>query len=189
MLNFFQKMLIGYVFIVFDINIGIDILVDAIGYFLIASALTNLNMIKGASVAKILAMIIGVLSILEMPIFEGFWTSSYTTFIYFYRVGYHVLILCYYYFIFEVCTHLLKGSHHEDYTKKVKNFILFTNLLVLLSNGMVLHTQAITALFGLLVIICAFASIIVYFVYFYKMKRYAESLEKENRAVVEPGSL
>lgn len=184
MLNFFQKMLIGYVFIILDINIGIDILLDVIGYCIVANGLAHLNTIKGANVAKTLAIILGLLSIFEMPIFSEFWTSSNVTFQYFYLVSYHSLILCYYYFIFEVCTHLLSGTNHEDYTKKVKNFMLFTNWLVLISNGIMLHRyESAVALFGLVLIICAFASIIVYIVYLYKMKRYAEYLEKH--AVVE----
>ena len=185
MLNFFNKMLIGYVLIIFDFNVGIDIIPDVIGYVMIAHALTKLKTVKGSRGAFIIAIILGLLSIFEMPIFSDIWTSHNEVLLYFYTLVYHSLVLCYYYFIFEVCTHLLKGSYREDYTKKVKNFILFTNWLILLSNGTVLHGQGgAVAVFSLILVICAVASIIVYFIYFYKMKRYAAFLEEEQKRIV-----
>lgn len=190
MVNFFQKMLIGYVFIILDFNVGIDIIPDVIGYIMITHALTNLKTVKGSKGAFTVAIILGAMSIFEMPIISDIWASNNEVLLYFYRVIYHSLVLCYYYFIFEVCTHLLKGSYREDYTKKVKNFILFTNWLILLSNGIMLHGQGgVVAVFSLILIICAFASIIVYFIYFYKMKRYAAFLEEEKRDIVEPALL
>ena len=185
MLNFFQKMLIGYVLIIFDINVGIDIVPDVIGYFIIAHALTNLKTVNGSKAAFTIAIILGLLSIFEMPIISDIWTTNNETLLYFYRVVYHSLVLCYYYFIFEVCTHLLKGSYREDYTKKVRNFMLFTNWLLLVSNGIVLHgSEGAVAVFSLILLICVAASIIVYFIYLYKMKRYAEYLEEEQKRTV-----
>lgn len=191
MLNFFNKMLIGYVLIIFDFNVGIDIIPDIIGYLMIAHALTKLKTVKGSRGAFTFAIILGLLSIFEMPIFSDIWASNNEVLLYFYTVVYHSLELCYYYFIFEVCTHLLKDTYHEDYTKKVRNFILFTNWLVLLSNGVVLYGQGgAVVIFSLILIICAIASIIVYFIYFYKMKRYAAFLEEEQMQTnVEPTPL
>ena len=70
MLNFFQKMLIGYVLIIFDFNVGIDIVPDVIVYFMIAHALTNLKTVKGSKGAFTVAIILGVMSMCLMVSFK-----------------------------------------------------------------------------------------------------------------------
>lgn len=179
MRNFFSKMLKGYVFIIIDINIGIDIIPDIIGYFIIASALAKLTTTKGANTARLLAIILGVVSIFDMQIFQSFWSSAPSQISFIFGVGMSLLILCFYYYIFAVSLHLLQQSPHMLYTKQVKYIMLGSTWLTAVFPAIVLHvSENDLMLFAVVLLVVAFISLIVFIVYLYKMKIYAEIEEQ-----------
>ncbi len=175
MRNFFSKMLKGLVFIFLDINIVIDLLPDIIGYFIIAGALAKLPTAKGANTARWLALILGILSIFEMPIFQGLSVGTESPMNLIVTAVFSLLLLCYYYYIFEVCLDLLKDSSHIRYTKKVKYVQLTSTWLVMITPAINLHlTENDNMAFYIIILVVAIIAFFTFVIYLYKMKMYAE---------------
>lgn len=177
--NFFSKLFWGFVLIFLDINIGIDLLPDIVGFFLIAGALAQLPTIKDAHTARTFALVLGVLSIMEMPIFQENVMTSNTTASLSINLGMGIVLLCYYYYIFEVCLELLKDSQHIQYTKKVKYIMLSSVWLTMIIPAVTPHVMENTAqpLF-ILVFIMVIIAFFTYVIYVWKMQKYAELEEK-----------
>lgn len=179
MRNFFSKMLKGLVFIFLDINIVIDFLPDIIGYFIIAGALAKLPTTKGANTARWLALILGILSIFEMPIFQELWMNGtwWVPLVFNLIIG--LLLLSYFYYIFKVCLDLLKNSPHVIYTKRMKYVLLTSTWLTLITPAANLHLteNGILALYTTVFVVSIIA-FFAYVIYLYKMKMYAEVEEK-----------
>ena len=175
MRNFFSKMLKGVVFIFLDINIVIDLLPDIIGYFIIAGALAKLPTAKGANTARWLALILGILSIFEMPIFQGLSVGTESPMNLIVTAVFSLLLLCYYYYIFEVCLDLLKDPPHIRYTKKVKYVQLTSTWLVMITPAINLHlTENDNMTFYIIILVFSIIAFFTFVIYLYKMKMYAE---------------
>ena len=173
MRNFFSKMIIALFFIILDINIGIDFLPDIIGYFLIASALAKLSGSHSAKMAFWLAVILGLLSLVEMPIFQGALASEPILTQYSFSLVFGTLLLSYYYAIFNVCLELLKDSPYIRYTTKVKYMMLTSTWLTLMTPVVQLHlNENDSMIFLILIIVLTSIAFFIFLIYLYKMMRY-----------------
>lgn len=179
MLNFFSKMLIALIFIMIDINIGIDLLPDIIGYFLIAGAVKKLRDIKISTMAFWCTLLLGLFSLLEMLNFQEFLFSGDTVIYYLFSLISGLLLLCYYYSIFNVCLELLNDSPHIRYTKKVKYIMLTSAWLTIMTQAIQLHLNENDMFnFYIIVVIIACITFFIFLIYLYNMKRYAEIEQK-----------
>ncbi|MER2037901.1 MAG: hypothetical protein ABS944_07135 [Solibacillus sp.] len=183
MSNFFSRLLWGYVFILLDINIFIDILPDIIGYLLIASALAKLSNVPSAPFTRKMAIIVGIVSILEMAIFESLIATLPSVFEFLVRIIVILSLLIYYYYIFKVCLELLKDSAYIGYTKKVKYFYLISLWFTIMTPYIAIHLYEAEILIVSMIVIY-FIAFVTFLIYLYKMKEYARVEEKRKTEIL-----
>ena len=180
MYQFFSRFLIGYLFIVIDLQIGIDWLPDIIGFVVIAFAIQNYANSKYNKTAIRLSWLVGILSIFQMPLLESLFNGLPPEF----SLSYEFLIsffnLLFYYYIFGVCISFTEQTPYLEYTKRVKNWVIGSMWFLMTASYILVHNDWIV--FNSIFLIAAlilFISIIRFIVYCYKMMKYGKMIESE----------
>lgn len=188
MRGFFSQVLIGYAFIIIDFKLGIDILPDVIGYIIIARAIQKYATSKYNKVAILLSYILGVISIIGMPLIYSIVESSPTevTLLYAFISGF--IELLFYYYLFGIFNSFVQDTPHVNYTKKVKHFVVGSLWLVITLLYITQITQNfILLLLVLIVAIVVIIGVIMFIIYCYRMMKYGKLMELyEKQEKVEP---
>ncbi len=139
MSDFFNKVLIGHLLIFFDFNINLfDILPDAFGWFIIASAFEAVEKVTDSKSAKLIAFIIGVLSLPFMlnSVRQAIEPTMYYEII---TITLPVITLIYYYYFFYVCLSIAKLYKIESRARHMKYLFLSMQMITLLTSAILLH--------------------------------------------------
>ncbi len=176
--QFFSRMLIGYAFIIIDLNFGIDIVPDIIGYIFIARAIQKYAKSKYNKTAVLLSYISGVISIIEMPILYSAVENFPTVVFLLYGFITSIIQLLFYYYIFWIFFSFVQNTPHVNYTKRVKHLVVGSLWIVITSIYLFEITQHI--ILGFAVVIAGIALIIgfiMFIIYCYKMMKYGKLIE------------
>lgn len=186
--QFFSRMLIGYAFIIIDLNFGIDIVPDIIGYIFIARAIQKYAKSKYNKTAVLLSYISGVISIIEMPILYSAVENFPTVVFLLYGFITSIIQLLFYYYIFWIFFSFVQDTPQINFTKKVKHLVVGS--LWFMITLLYIYELTQNLLFGLLFVlacIVAVIGIITFIVYCYKMMKYGKLMEfQERQDQVEP---
>ncbi|WP_339216780.1 hypothetical protein [Solibacillus sp. FSL W8-0372] len=178
MQQFFSRVLIGYIFIIIDLNFWIDIIPDIIGYIIIARAIQKYAKSKYNKTAVLLSYITGVISIIEMPIIYSAVENFPPVLFLLYGFTTSIIQLLFYYYIFGVFFSFIENTPHVNFTKKVKHLVVGSLWFIITSLYIFKHTQnVILGLLMTLAGIVAVIGLITFIVYCYKMMKYGELME------------
>ncbi|MBD8035900.1 hypothetical protein H9635_04045 [Solibacillus sp. A46] len=188
MRQFFYQLLIGYIFIIIDLNFGIDIVPDIIGFIIIARAIQKYATSKYNKTAILLSYASGIISLIEMPLLYSVLESFPYEVNLLYVFISNIIQLLFYYYIFGVFFSFVQDTPHVNYTKKIKHLVVGSLWFMITFLYIAEHTRnLIIGLLFLVAGIVAVIGVIMFFVYCYKMMKYGESMEfQEKQEQVEP---
>lgn len=188
MQQFFSRVLIGYIFIIIDLNFWVDIVPDVIGYIIIARAIQKYAKSKYNKTAVLLSYISGVISIIEMPITYSAVEGLPSVVILIYGFITSIIQLLFYYYIFGVFFSFVQDTPHVNFTQKVKH--LLVGSLWFMITLLYIYELTKNLFFGLLFVVAcigAVIGVITFIVYCYKMMKYGELMKfQEKQEQVEP---
>lgn len=139
MSDFFKKVFIGHLLIFIDFNINLfDILPDAFGWFIIASAFETVEKVIDSKRAKLTAFIIGVLSLPYMldSVKQAIEPTVYNEIL---NITLPVITLIFYYYFFCVCLSIGKLYKIESSVRQIKYLFLSMQMVALLTGAFLLH--------------------------------------------------
>ncbi|MEK4129989.1 hypothetical protein NYE67_09915 [Solibacillus sp. FSL W8-0474] len=178
MSRFFSLVLIGYAFIIIDLNFGIDIIPDIIGYIIIARAIQKYAESKYNKTAVLLSYITGFISLIEMPIAYRLVESSPAEVNLLYGFISSIIQLLYFYYLFGVFNSFAQNTPYIKYTKRVKHLVVGSLWIVITSMYLIEFTQNIIVGFAVVIAgIVLIIGFIMFIIYCYKMMRYGKLLE------------
>ncbi|MER2120389.1 MAG: hypothetical protein ABS935_08985 [Solibacillus sp.] len=179
--QFFSRLLIGYLIIIFDVQIGIDWFPDIIGFVVIAFAIQKYAHSKYCKTAFWLSLFSGILSLFEMPLLQGFFTGGPQEFLIIYEFIMSFVNLIFYYYILGICFSFAEQTPHMDYTKKVKNWLIGSMWFLMTANYILIHLDWIVFnIIYVIAVIIALISMIKFILYCFKMMKYGKMIESDD---------
>lgn len=178
--QFFSRLLIGYLIVIFDLKIVIDWLPDLIGFIIVAFAIRTYANSKYSKTAILLCWLAGFLSIFEMPVLQGIFSRYPQEFWMSFEFIVSFVQLIVYYYIFGICLSFVEQTPHIDYTKRIKNWLVGSLWFLMTANYILIHTDSVV--FSIIFVIAGIVSlvgIVMFIVYCNKMMRYGKMIESD----------
>ncbi|MEO4053219.1 hypothetical protein [Solibacillus sp. CAU 1738] len=166
----FRNTFIGHLFIFLDINIiGVDILPDALGWFIIGGAFVEAEKVTNPQMAKRLAIMIGVLSLpfTLLSVQQMIQTSIYVELL---HTTMLVVSVVFYYFFFSVCLDIAKLYKQESNVRQMKYIFLPMQIINLLSLAILIHLPLVYRVVGVAFTLVGLIVFIMFIVFLWQMK-------------------